>query len=315
MDQESQTRRQVIRTVLSLAGVFLVLHLAQKTDVLSELTRPFTVAILRLFGLAVANTDDSLLIGRLAIPWSRDCAGLNVLGILWAMTIWANRREPRTGLYALRLLLAVPAAFAANLARILTLIAYRQVLYPSVESPQLHYFIGFLWLVPVVWFFCPRGGRGVGRYAAETIHLAAALSLLAPLIPAPGGSVVTLCTLLLLAGSRFVSGRPGPIRWRLAGWLAAALLIGETRMESLWLPWLLSCPAFTGWRASSRMGGLALLLGTIPLVAMHNLAACGILLAAGFGFWRRNRVPGQATDDSFTVGFDIPRRSPAWTCV
>lgn len=312
MDQRSQTRRQVIRTAVSLAGVFLVLHLAQRSDVLSELTRPFTIGLLRLFGLPVSQGDDALLVGRLAIPWSRDCAGLNVLGILWAMTLWANRSEPRTGRYALRLLLAVPAAFVANVARILTLIGYRQVLYPAVESPQLHYFIGFLWLVPVVWFFCPRGERSVSRYVTETLHLAAALSLLAPLISAPGGSFVALGTLVLLANSRFDLGGAGRIGFRLAVWLVAALLIAGTRMESLWLPWLIACPAFTSLRAAGSLSGAVLLLGTIPLVAMHSAAQWGMLCAAGFVLWQWRQTSTPVVADGRAMALKVPALRIAW---
>ena len=285
MAGHSETRHQVIRTSLSLAAIFGVLHLAQRTDILSDVLRPFVASLLHLFGLPATQGDDQLLIGRLAIPWSRDCAGLNVLGILWALTIWTNRSEPRLGRYALRLLLAVPAAFAANVARILTLIAYRHFFYPAIESPQLHYFMGFLWLVPIVWFFCPRGNRGLSRYATETLQLAAGLSLLAPLISAPGGNLVALCTLLLLADTHFnpaATRRPG---LALSLWLFAALMIGASSMESLWLPWLVACPAFTSFRLATAFPGILLLAGTVPLVAMHNVGQWIILAAVAVQLW------------------------------
>jgi exosortase/archaeosortase family protein len=285
----------LIRVAVSFGAVFLVLHFANHSDFLSDLTRPVVAGLLQAFGLAATQGDESLLIGRLAIPWSRDCAGLNVLAILWAMTIWTNRFEPQLSRFALRLLAAIPAAFAANLARILTLIAYRHVLFPTVESPQLHYFIGFLWLVPVVWFFCPRRERTVSRYAAETLQLAAGLSLLAPLISAPGGNLVALCTLLLLANSQFGVISPPRRTVTITVWLAAGLCIGASGMESLWLPWLIACPAFTSSRAVLSLPGLSLLLGTIPLVAMHSIAQWAMLAAAGFLLWQWKKVPAPAS--------------------
>lgn len=313
MARQPQARLQVIRAALSFAGVFLVLHFAQRSDVLSELTRPLVAGLLHIFGLPATQGDDSLLIGRLAIPWSRDCAGLNVLAILWAMTIWTNRSESRVGRYVLRLLLAVPAAFAANVARILTLIAYRHFFFPTVESPQLHYFMGFLWLVPVVWFFCPRGDRSVGHYATETLQLAAGLSLLAPLMTAPGGNLVALCTLLLLANTRFdINSTPRPAL-ALTAWLAATLLIGASSMESLWLPWLIACPAFTSSRAAFSLLGLPLLLGTIPLVAMHSIAQCIILAAAGLQLWQCRKVPAPAILESGALPSSRPESRLAWS--
>lgn len=312
MDQKSQTRRQVVRSVLSLAGVFLVLHLAQRNDVLSDLTRPFVLGILRLFGIDVLQTNEALWVGRLVIPWSRDCAGLNVLGILWAMTLWTNRSEPRVDRYLGRLLLAVPAAMLANVARILTLIGYRHLLYPAVESPQLHYFIGFLWLVPLMWFFCPRGGRSVRRYTLETLHLAAALSLLAPLVLAPGGSLVALGTVLLLANSQFDRERMGQPAAPLVAWGAFAMLIAMTRMESLWLPWLIACPAFTSLRAAFSWTGFALWLGTLPLLAMHPVGQWGLPVVATLHIWQWSRSQSLTQKSSLSIATKPPRLSSAW---
>lgn len=193
------------------------------------------------------------------------------------------------------MVLAIPAAFAANVARIFTLIGYRQVFFPAVESPQLHYFMGFLWLIPVVWFFFPRGERRLLPYTVETLHLAAAFSLLAPLISAPGGNLVALCTLLLLANARFEPSRLRHGGIALMGWVIVAVLIAGARMESLWLPWLILCPAITSVTVVGTLVGAALLPGTIPLLAMHPVAQWVILLAAGAWAWQQRRPAKNST--------------------
>ena len=150
------------------------------------------------------------------------------------------------------------------------------------------------------------------QYVMETLHLAAALSLLAPLISAPGGSFVTFGALLLLASSRFEIGAVRIGYW-VAAWLVAALLIGLTRMESLWLPWLIACPAFTSFRASSSLSGCVLLLGTIPLVAMQNLAHWFILFAAAAELWRWKQPSTHSSDDTRSFGAKS-QPSLAWSC-
>jgi exosortase/archaeosortase family protein len=205
--------------------------------------------------------------------------------MLWAVTLWANRTEPLSGRYWLRLALAAPAALVANIARIFTLLAYRYAFFPTVETPQLHYFIGFLWIMPCLPVFVPRAGREPGRYLLETLFLVVALSLLSPFVPAPGGYLVTLATLLLLAQSRYA---PLAAKGRLAAtiWILAAGFIAAASMESLWLPWLILCPWFGGLGLRRAPTRLVLVLGTIPLVAMHPAARWFVAGAAVFEIWK-----------------------------
>jgi exosortase/archaeosortase family protein len=273
----------LIRAALSLAAVFGLLHLAGTTDILSDLTRPLVVALLDLLGVAAADRGGHLVVGTLRVPWTRDCAGLNVLAVLWAVVLWVNRAEPLSRRTWAQLALTVPVAFVANVARILTLIAYRAVFYPAVESPQLHYFIGFLWVLPFLGLWVPRNGTGPGRRWLEVLYLAATLALIAPHVGGPGGTVVTLAALLVLAQSRFADSPT--LRAAGVAWVLAALLIAAGRMESLWTPWILLCPWFAAPALVRSPRGVVLLLGTVPLFAMHPVGSGLVLAAAAWQAW------------------------------
>lgn len=267
MDPGNPGRGPLIRTLCAALLVAALMQTTRTTEALSWLTRPAVAAAVGLFGGHMVTDGADLVIGRLRVPWSRDCAGFDVLLVLWGLVLWSSRHERLSRRFWLRMLLAVPASVLANIARVLTIIGWRHIFYPAVESPQMHYFIGFVWLLPLLAFFVPRGGRSVAAHAAETSLLAAALSLAAPQALAPGGWLVTLCTLLVLAGHewRRLSGRGGLLL--VIGWLAAAVCIAGSAMESLWLPWLLACP----WCLPRRwlVSPMPLLLaGTIPLVSM-----------------------------------------------
>ena len=135
--------------------VFALLRTAQSVDVMSGVTKPLVVGLLKLFGLRALDGGGYLEVAHLKVPWTGDCAGLNILAVLLALTLWTNRAEPVTWRLALKVAAAVPLAFLANLGRILSLIGYRLAFFPAVESAQLHYFLGFVWLLPFVRFFLP----------------------------------------------------------------------------------------------------------------------------------------------------------------
>lgn len=280
MDQKNQRRNTLIRTALAGVLVFTLIHTTRTADALSWLTRPAVATVIALFGGQASNDGSELLVGQLRVPWSRDCAGFDVLLVLWGLILWGSRHDPVSKRFWIRMALAIPASVLANIARVLTIIGWRQAFFPAVESPQMHYFIGFLWLLPLLVFFVPRGNRCFFFYAAETSLLAAALSLVAPQASAPGGVIVTICTLLLLAGQtwRALTSR---FDFLLAlAWIAAAIFIAGSAMESLWLPWLLICP----WcvpRIWLFRPTILLFPGTVPLFAIHFpwLAIPGILAA------------------------------------
>ncbi len=283
-----------MRVAPALGAVFVLLHAAGRGDWGSGIVRPLVVWLLEAAGFAAANNVDGLQVGTLQVPWSPDCAGLNILATLWALTLWSRRNEPWSAQLWLRLALAVPVSLAANVARILTLIACRHVLFPAVESPQLHNFVGFVWLLPVLGWFMPADGRPRALRLFEAAYLSAVLSLLAPLVGGPGGSVVALATLLLMLQMR--------LRWEVAAdgqagvlaWAGAGVAIGFSAMESLWLPWLLSAPFFASARNLRVWDGWMLLAGTIPLLAMQPAGSALVVLASLCRAWRIRH--GDATE-------------------
>lgn len=276
----------LIRTFASLGLVFALLRTAQSVDVMSGVTKPLVVGLLKLFGLRALDGGGYLEVAHLKVPWTGDCAGLNVLAVLLALTFWTNRAEPITWRLALKVAAAVPLAFLANIGRILTLIGYRLLFFPSVESAQLHYFIGFVWLLPFVRFFLPPATAGSPPRWPGILQMAAALGLVAPHVTGPGGTLVTLCVLLALALSRYsLPGSRGDYLLA-AAWVGAAPLIAIARMESLWLPWLLSCPLLLARPAGWFLTTPLVLLGTVPLAASHGVLKWLVLAAAGWSAWK-----------------------------
>lgn len=284
----------MIRTLVAGLLVFGLLQTTRMADALSWLTRPAVLVVAALMDGEVSDQGTHLLIGELWVPWSRDCAGFDVLLVLWGLIIWTCRHEPLARRFWLRMAVAVPAALVANVARVLTIIAWRRIFYPAVESPQMHYFIGFVWLLPLLVFFIPRGGKSVASWIIGMMLPAAALSLVAPQVSAPGGVLVTAATLLLLAAQH---AHPLEKWWEKAFavlWVGAAVFIAESGMESLWLPWLLVCP----WclpRSKWLLSLAVLLPGTVPLFAMKLpwLVLPGLLWAV-FVLWRASHQEAQA---------------------
>lgn len=288
MAEPADSAPPMMRTFAAFAAVFALLYLLGSSDLLLDLTRPLVKVVLGMAGISTHDTADELIVGSMRIPWTRDCAGVNIFILLLAVAFWSNRAEPLSRRSWLQLLLAIPVALAANTCRVLTIIIYRNIFYPSVESQQLHYFIGFLWLIPCLPVFVPPSGREPFRYLLETLYLAVVLALVAPFVPAPGGVLVTLATLLLVARSRYAP-LPGDLGYVMVPWVLSAGFIAVASMESLWLPWILLCPFF--WEEFPRrfVQRLALAAGTIPILAMDHVGAwliAGVVAWAGWTLFR-----------------------------
>jgi len=259
----------VIHNLILLGVIFLLLHAANLTEALSYLSRPLVTAAANGLGITAVDRGTDIVLGDLVLPWTQDCSGVNTLVILWGITLWTNRKRPFDRILVLRLLLCVPAALLANMFRILTLAAYRYVFFPDWESEELHYLIGFLWLVPFLFLFVEDLRRMDRARWIEVIYLSLVLALVAPTIFSPGGSLVALSTLFFLAHSRVGEDAPPRLLLAYAGWGLAALLIAWSNMESLWIPWLLVCPRIVSWRLLTSWTGLVILSGTISLLAMR----------------------------------------------
>lgn len=262
-----------LRTIMAAVVVAAAVHLAQSRDMVVDFTRPVVLQSLHWLGIEAADGGDELHVGRLLVPWTRDCAGVNLLLILLALAVWVNRRESRALRFWLCLAGMVPAAVAANVLRVLTLLAYRTVAYPGVESPQTHYFMGFMWLVPFIALITPRDHRPGSARLMETLHAGAVVALLAPMAGTPNATLLMLAALTALAQCRVQAAREsGASPLAMAAWVGAGLGVAVMGTESFWLPWLLVCPLLVHPRWVFSLPGLACLACTHSLVVMQPWA-------------------------------------------
>ncbi len=286
------------RGLLPLVLVALLAQLSQAKDLFGDLTRPVILAVLNGLGIPASDSGSFLSIGRLEVPWSRDCAGLNLLIILLAVAIWVNRRERPGVAYWVRLAAMIPAALVANVARIFTIIAYRHFLYPQIESPQLHYFFGLLWLVPFAILAMPKEDRPRSTLIFELLHTASVVALLSPMVDGPGGIGLSIAVVFGLSHCH-LPPRISPLRIGLfAAWLLAAAVITWMGMESFWMPWLLVCPLLADPSWLLRPTGAVLILASHPMFALlpggEAIAWIAICLAVWKQFSHEEALPASA---------------------
>jgi len=284
----------------------LLAQLSQAQDLFGGLMRPVVLGLLNVAGVSAFDQGDNLSIGNLEVPWSRDCAGLNLLIILLAVAIWVNRNEPPSFRLWARIAAMIPAAFAANVARIFTIIAWRHFFYPGVESPQLHYFIGLVWLVPFAILVMPRDSRPRTVHVFELLHTASVVALLSPMVDGPGGVGISIAVVFGLAHCRFPSHVSARRLAVFGVWLVAAAAITWVGMESFWMPWLLVCPLLADPRWVFRPAGALLILASHPMFAL--LPGGDLLTWAGIGLaaWKQLAPAGPA---EVTEPQDAPRGS------
>lgn len=288
---------RTIRTLCAAGFVAATVIFAQSQDALREATRPIVLAILNTFGTDAKDQGENMLVGHLEIPWTRDCAGMNLLLIMLALAVWVNREEPVVLKFWLRVAAMVPAALAANILRVLSLIGYRMIAYPAVESPQTHYFLGFIWMVPFITLITPRVGRPISHALLETLHAAAVVALLTPMTGMPNGTLIAVAVVLALAQCRV---RQDLWSLRLALtilWAAAGILVAAMNMESFWLPWLLCCPLLLDIRWLFSPAGFLLILTTQSMFAMQSWAPPIAWTGIGLALWSWLKKP-DATEGS-----------------
>jgi exosortase/archaeosortase family protein len=266
--------------------VALLAQLASAQDSFSHLSRPLVLGLLQLGGLHPEYDGEGFRLGRLDIPWSRDCAGLNLFIVLLGVILWHQRKEPLRWPLALRLAATLPLALVANVLRVMILIAYREISYPSVESPQLHYFLGLACLIPFALLLLPRTGRPRRVEILELTHTSAVLALLIPMMGGPGGWTLGLAVMFCLAHCR-VCAAPSRLRnWLTWAWLTTGALIALAGIESLWMPWMLACPLLAGGDWFRRPVGWILWAATYPLFSLLPGVEWIVVAALVFAFWR-----------------------------
>lgn len=276
---------RTLRTLVAAGFVASAVFLAQSQDALREITRPLVMGILKAFGFDAEDRGGLMAIGRLEVPWTRDCAGINLLLIMLALAVWVNREEPAVHKFWLRVAAMVPCALAANVLRVLTLIGYRMIAYPAVESPQTHYFLGFIWMVPFITLITPREGRPASHALLETLHAAAVVALLAPMTGMPNGGLITVAVVVALAHCR-VRRDLWNVRLALTiFWMAAGAGVAMVNMESFWLPWLLCCPLLLDLRWLFSPAGILVMLSTQSMFAMQTWAPYVGWTGIGLALW------------------------------
>lgn len=281
--------REATIAAAGLVAIIALLQVSALSDLLSDLTRPLIVRLLGAFGVVAAERSGHLLVGAIDVPWTRDCAGLNILGLLWALAFWTAGRTGCWRTLLVRLLVAVPLGIAANVGRVLTLVAYRTAFAPAVESPQLHYFIGFLWVLPCLFAFLPARSKHLAW--GEALHVSAIFALAAPFVAAAGGTTVACATVAVLALTRRSGSVVQPHVLHATAWLCAGIPIAATRMESLWIPWLLCAPWLGPVRQWWSIPVVVLLASTVPLVAMQSFAPLMVAAAVAYEGIRLLRIP------------------------
>lgn len=230
------------RWTLPVLVVVLLSRFSVAKDGFSYFSRPIVLGLINLFGGQAVDHGDTITVGRLDVPWSGDCAGLNLLILLLAVAVWMNRREPMGKRYWTRILLMIPAAALANVLRVFMILGYREIRYPAIESPQLHYFFGLALLVPFALLAMPKGPRSFSSRVFELLHVAAVIALLAPNADGAQGAALTIAVILGLSNCHLPE-RLSSFRVISFGlWVLAAGAIAFAGMESFWLPWVLVCP-------------------------------------------------------------------------
>jgi hypothetical protein len=75
------------RWLLPVAVVVLLAKFSVAEDSFAACTRPVVIGILNLFGGNAVDHGTTITVGRLEVPWSADCAGLNLLILLLAVAV------------------------------------------------------------------------------------------------------------------------------------------------------------------------------------------------------------------------------------
>lgn len=306
---------RTLRTLGAAGFVAAAVWFTQSQDALREITRPLVIAIVNAIGIAASDKGDVMAIGKLEVPWTRDCAGMNLLLIMLALGVWVNREEPSVRKFWLRVLAMVPAALAANVLRVLTLIAYRMVAYPVVESPQTHYFMGFIWMVPFITLITPRVGRPAWHPLMETFQAAAVVALLAPMTGMPNGSMITVAVILALSQCRLRLDFWKTRVMLTVLWVAAGAGVAMLNMESFWLPWLLCCPLLLDMRWLFSPAGALVMLSTQSMFAMQSWAPYLGWSGIGLAVWAMLKKNEEAADEVKVETVELPpvdRNNTSW---
>lgn len=269
-----------------LVPLIVIAVLASQDEVVSaygEICKPIALFLLGMFGLATADHGSYLSVAHLEVPWTRDCAGMNLLLVLLAVFAWMNRNLQQDIKYWLRMLAVILPAIAANVLRVITLVCYRFAFYPDVESPQLHYFFGFIWLIPFALLSVPRQSeRPKKAFWFELLHISAVIGLLAPLLSLSNHWITAVGALFCMIHSRFAESFHKRHILAIFLWALLAIAIAWAGIESLWLPWLLVSPLTVDFKWIRSPAGMMCLATACPLFVL--LPGANIIASVVFAY-------------------------------
>lgn len=304
--------RSQLRNLLIGAAVLGLLSLPVITVGLSDLTRASLATLLTVFLVPVVQAGEQLFVAGIHVPWQQDCSGLNLLLLLVATVCWAHNSESDVRRFVLKIGTALSAGFLANLLRVLTIIAYRQVWYPATESLELHYAFGFFWLAPFLLMFVPRSDGSLTERWLQMLVVSVMLCLLTPELGSRHGVLVAMSAVAVFARFRFENAAPAGFISH-SFWMLAGVAIFFLRVDSLWLGWLLVCPHYSNYLQSFhvlRLGSWTVLLalsGTVSVVAMHPAA---LWIVGPAVLYELNRFVSGSVNENLPPVLDAPTTQP-----
>jgi exosortase/archaeosortase family protein len=255
--------RILVRT-LSAFGLYYLVE-----PLWSEFCRRSVLWILSFSSLPALDVEGGLQFSHIHVPWTEACSGLNTLAVMLGLAVW-SALPATAGSFATRLALAVSIAFVTNVARAVTIAVGRLALAPAWEGETGHFLVGFLWIALGVSVFARIVRLHTAVDGAKWIHAACVLAVVSVVSSWPGATLAVASALVCL----FAIAPAGPDRHAAPAFLLWTLfggVIAWSQMESLWLPWLLTCPHFGGVRLLRSLPAGITLLGTIPVVSMQPL--------------------------------------------
>ena len=270
MGGSSQQTDYLIRNAVVFVSILILIDELESILFLQKLSRSFVIFIASLFGIEGRDFDHEIQLGSLILPWAQDCSGFQVLIFLWMVTLWTHRNAPFGVALVVKFSLCLPLSLLANTLRIFSLAAYRYIFFPEWESPQVHYFLGFICVLPFVVFMVPMNKIRSTGYWLELLYMAVIFAIVAPLIFSPGDTIIMISVCFYLMFNRFHVINTASQWLALVLWFVAAGFIAMAKMESLWLPWLIAAPCFVNKHILKSISGVIILTGTIPIFAMNT---------------------------------------------
>ena len=275
----ASTDRSQQRNVLIGISLLMLLMTSDSHGALSDLTRLGLVGILQCVGQIVDSNPEHLTVNGIQVPWQKDCSGLNLVALLFAAAAWTRRRESSLLRFLTGLILAILTGYVVNLFRVLTIIGYRGVWYPLHETMEVHYAIGFFWLIPGILLFVPRHECGVFDRGIQAMAISVIVCLLSPHLSLSHGWLAGICTAVIACSS--YADHVGPKRKTaiMVLWLMSGIGLQLLRVDSFWVAWLLVCPLTSDFIRRATWSRWTCLAGTVPVVSLH--IAGWILVAPG----------------------------------